>query len=85
MLSFARKLKAHFIYETLMGMDVIGEGGSFEKSSEINMKIVPETRVITERNDQRSKASYVSGGRARRRWSEERVLSVGLILISLHR
>ena len=65
-----------------LGMDVVSEGGSIEKDLRLR---VSETReeFWKERSDNLS--LDVRGGRERQRWSEERVLIVGLMLRRLRR
>ena len=66
-------------------MDVVGERGSFEK----DLRLIGSgfQRRGKELQNERSEnlSLDVRGGRERRRWSEERVLPVGLILIRLHK
>ena len=57
-----------------------GEGGSFEK----DLRLIGRDEERKYRRNNQNLSLDVRGGRERQRWSKERVLPVGLILIRLH-
>ena len=63
-------------------IDMVGECGSCEKDLKINRQRIPETRGKLRKERSENLSLEVRGGQ---RWSEERILPVGFILMRLRR
>ena len=63
------------------GMDVVGEGGSCEKDLRLVGREFQRRGEELQKKRSENLSLKVRGGREKQRWSDERVLSVDLLLI----